>query len=122
LQLGPTFALLQAEGRDQVTLRIQKSAERNSTVLTLIGRIQSDQVFQLRNLLDSVPPDSIVTLDLADVRLVDRDAVRFLAEQEAAGTVLRNCSAYIREWISQERIGLQPPETQNARKPGEMKE
>jgi ABC-type transporter Mla MlaB component len=105
-----------------MTLRIQKSAERNSTVLTLIGRIQSDQVFQLRNLLDSVPPDSIVTLDLADVRLVDRDAVRFLAEQEAVGTVLRNCSAYIREWISQERIGLQPPKTQNARKPSGMKE
>jgi ABC-type transporter Mla MlaB component len=105
-----------------MTLRIQKSAERNSTVLTLIGRIQYDQVFQLRNLLDSVPPDSIVTLDLADVRLVDRDAVRFLAEQEAVGIVLRNCSAYIREWISQERIGLQPPKTQNARKPSGMKE
>jgi ABC-type transporter Mla MlaB component len=105
-----------------MTLRIQKSAERKSTVLTLIGRIQSDQVFQLRALLESVSPDSTVILDLADVRLVDRDAVRFLAEQEAGGTVLRHCAAYIREWISQERIGLQPPETQNARKPGEVKE
>jgi anti-anti-sigma regulatory factor len=105
-----------------MTLRIQKSAERKATVLTLIGRIQSHQVFQLRALLDSVFPDSTIILDLADVRLVDRDAVRFLAEQEAVGTVLRNCSAYIREWVSQERIGLQPPETQSARKPGGMKE
>lgn len=44
-----------------------------------------------------------VLTDLTDVKLVDRDAVRFLAESEAGGTTLRNCSGYIREWITQEK-------------------
>jgi hypothetical protein len=38
---------------------------------------------------------------------VDLDVVRFLAQSEAEGTRLRNCSAFIREWISQERRGMQ---------------
>jgi hypothetical protein len=44
-----------------------------------------------------------VTIDLAEVLLVDRDAVRFLALSEAHGIELRNCPAYIREWVSRER-------------------
>ena len=103
-----------------MTLRIQRATERKLVVFTLTGRIQAEQVPELEVLLKS--SDGDIVLDLRDVRLVDRDAVRFLAQQEAGGTTLRNCSAYIREWISQERIGLQPPETQNARKPSGMKE
>ena len=37
-----------------------------------------------------------VVLDLADVMLVDRDAVRFLAGIEAEGAVLVNCPEYVR--------------------------
>jgi len=39
---------------------------------------------------------------LKDVRLVDQDAVTFLAECEASGARLRNCPAYIRNWIGSE--------------------
>jgi hypothetical protein len=46
-------------------------------------------------------------LDLKEVKLVDRDAVRFLAEIEAQGARLRNCSAFVRQWISRERDGMQ---------------
>jgi hypothetical protein len=88
-----------------MTLRIQRTAERKLVVFTLTGRIQVDQVPELEALLQS--SDGDIVLDLRDVRLVDRDAVRFLAQQEAGGTALRNCSAYIREWISQERNRLQ---------------
>jgi len=35
--------------------------------------------------------------------IVDRDAVEFLALNEANGIALRNCPAYIREWITRER-------------------
>jgi anti-anti-sigma regulatory factor len=90
-----------------MTLRIQRTAERKLVVFTLTGRIQADQVPELEALLQS--SDGDIVLDLRDVRLVDRDAVRFLAQQEAGGTKLRNCSAYIREWISQERNRLQGP-------------
>jgi hypothetical protein len=42
-------------------------------------------------------------LELAEVSLVDADAVRFLSGCESEGLRLLNCSAYIREWIVRER-------------------
>ena len=89
-----------------MTLRIQKSDEHNRVVLNLIGRIQANQVAELEALLKSETDHNLV-LDLKDVKLVDRDAVRFLARSEAEGAKLRNCSAFIREWISQERNEMQ---------------
>jgi hypothetical protein len=41
-----------------------------------------------------------VILDLVEVTLVDREAVRLLAACDARGIVLRNCPAFIREWMS----------------------
>jgi len=49
-----------------------------------------------------VQPQKIV-LDLADVKLVDHDAVSFLAACEANGVELKHCSPYIRDWIARER-------------------
>jgi hypothetical protein len=49
--------------------------------------------------------DHNLVLDLKDVRLVDRDAVRFLVACETDGLRLQNCSAYIREWIVREGDG-----------------
>jgi len=46
-----------------------------------------------------------VVLDLKDIKLVNRDAVKFLAHCEADGARLENCPAYIREWIARERDG-----------------
>jgi hypothetical protein len=39
---------------------------------------------------------SAVAIDLTDVLLVDREAVKFLALRESNGAELRNCPAYIR--------------------------
>jgi hypothetical protein len=41
-----------------------------------------------------------VILDLAEVTLVDREAVRFLAACDVSGIGLRNYPGFIREWIS----------------------
>jgi hypothetical protein len=41
-----------------------------------------------------------VVLNLEEVKLVDRDAVRFLAVCEANGIELCQCSPYIRDWIA----------------------
>jgi hypothetical protein len=46
-----------------------------------------------------------VVIDLTEVRLVDREAVRLLVVSEANGIEFRNCPAYIREWVAQERDG-----------------
>jgi len=86
-----------------MTLRIQRSAERERVVFTLMGRIQAEQVLELLALLRSESSAYGIVLDLEQVKLVDRDAVLFLALSEALGAELRNCSAYIRKWINQER-------------------
>jgi hypothetical protein len=42
-------------------------------------------------------------IDLKNVDLVDREAVKLLALSEVHGTELRNCPPYIREWVTRER-------------------
>ena len=82
-------------------LRIQRQAN-GDVVLTLSGRLRADNVGELEALLAVEPPGRAVVLDLTDVVLVDRDAVRFLRARERAGLALRNCPPYIRAWIERE--------------------
>jgi hypothetical protein len=44
-----------------------------------------------------------IILDLRDVRLADRDAVRFLKSCERDGMRFENCPAYVREWMDREK-------------------
>jgi hypothetical protein len=46
-----------------------------------------------------VANNSEIVLDLKEVRLVDRDVVKFLARCESQGAKLENCPLYVREWI-----------------------
>jgi hypothetical protein len=41
-----------------------------------------------------------VAFDLAEVTLVDSGAVKFLAACDGKGIEIRNCPAFIREWMS----------------------
>src|ERR1700756_3362406 len=95
-----------------MTLRIDISDEHDRVIFTLTGRIQAEQVAELQALVKSDLPDHRLVLDLKELKLVDRDAVRFLAKIEAQGGRLRNCSAFVREWISRERIGMRNAELQ----------
>jgi hypothetical protein len=113
LALGHRIAFVKCERPNEMTLKIQRSVERRSVVFILTGRIQADQVQDVEALLKSESSDRDVILDLRHVKLVDRDAVLFLASREAAGTELRNCSAYIREWIRQEKNVMQRKEAEN---------
>jgi len=45
----------------------------------------------------------VVAIALAEIELVDREAVKLLAQAEAQGIELKSCPAYIREWIVKER-------------------
>ena len=58
----------------------------------------------LRNVIED--ETSAIAMDLENVDLVDRDSVKFLAQRELNGTVLRNCSAYIREWVTRARTEM----------------
>ena len=97
-----------------MTLKIQRSVEQRAVVFILTGRIQAGQVPDLEALLKSESSDRDIVLDLRHVKLVDRDVVQFLAGREATGTELRNCSAYIREWVTQEKNSMRRNETKNA--------
>jgi predicted metal-binding protein len=63
--------------------------------------MQAQQVSELKELFDRDHPNII--LDLRDLRLADRDAVRFLRGCEADGMKLENCPAYVREWMDREK-------------------
>jgi hypothetical protein len=70
-------------------------------VFRVSGRIQAENVSTLGELLGR--EQGAVAIDLNEVMIVDREAVRFLALTEANGIELRNCAAYIREWVARER-------------------
>jgi hypothetical protein len=67
--------------------------------LALSGRIEESRVAELQKLIEAEGEVGTLTLDLQEVRLVDREAVRFLAACEDRGIKLRYCPPYIRAWI-----------------------
>jgi predicted metal-binding protein len=84
-----------------MTFRIERSARQRFTVFTLSGRMEAEQVAELKEFFDG-DYQSII-LDLRDLRLADRNAVRFLRGCEADGMKLENCPAYVREWMDKEQ-------------------
>ena len=69
-------------------LKIQRAAQGAFVLFTLSGRIQGTDVAELQRLLDFEANKQHLTLDLHEVKLVDREAVRFLVRCEAAGITL----------------------------------
>ena len=88
--------------RESMTLKIQRSAKGDVIAFTLSGRIGAEELAELQRLFEVEGQDHRIVLDLKEVKLVDRDTVRFLARCEANGTQLENCPPYIREWIVRE--------------------
>ncbi len=83
-------------------LKIHRTSGR-TLVFTISGQLDADNVSELCQLVDAEPAGGVAVLDLTDLVLADRDAVRFLREYEAQGRiVLRNCPAYVRTWMAGE--------------------
>jgi anti-anti-sigma regulatory factor len=83
-------------------LRIQK-ATNGKIVFRLSGRIESEDVSELRRLFSLESSAVRIVLNLKELVLVDGDAVEFLAGCEAAGMTLNDCPAYVRTWIDRGR-------------------
>jgi anti-anti-sigma regulatory factor len=83
-------------------LRIQRSFD-EGVIFAMSGRIQVEDVAELQRLLSLEAGNQLVVLDLSDVTLVDRDALKFLASCEADSIKLKNCPPYVRKWIDAER-------------------
>jgi len=85
-----------------MALRVERLvAGEDIVVLRVSGRIDAEGVDTLRELLKR--EESKVAIDLKEVTLINREAIRFLARSEANGVELRNCADYIGEWISREK-------------------
>src|ERR1700719_3480129 len=83
-------------------LRVERSAN-GQVVFTLIGRMQTEDIEQVQQLLVVETPGQPVMFDLRDVTLVNQDVVSFLADCEAKGIKLASVPLHIRNWIDQEK-------------------
>jgi len=101
--MATNAATLRRTGPNNITmtLRIERSVRQGFTVFTLSGYMKEKEAVELKALFDA--DYRTIVLDLRDVRLADRDAVKFLRDCEADGMKLENCPAYVREWMEREK-------------------
>jgi len=83
-----------------MALRIERVSRGEVEILRLSGRLQSEHLKDLEAQIRGSPRK--VVLDLEQVKLIDVEAVRFLAACETTGVQLTHCSPYIRDWITRE--------------------
>ena len=83
-------------------LRITRTAN-GEVIFTVSGRMNAENLAELKILLSSEAKGRRVILDIKDLTLVDQETVSFLWRCEAGSIQLKNCPAYIREWITRER-------------------
>jgi hypothetical protein len=86
-----------------MAFRIETAARGRLTVFALSGRIEKQAVKELSKLFEGQTGWGDIVLDLKDVVVIDREAMRFFAGCEADGAQLENCTPYIREWMEREK-------------------
>ncbi len=85
-------------------LKITRAAN-GEVVFKLSGRMGAENVGELETLITAEVSARRIVLDLKDLTMADQDVVRFLGRYEVDSIELKNCPAYIREWITRERRG-----------------
>ena len=84
-------------------LRITRTTN-GEVVFKLSGRIETDNIAELEALLSGETSAKGIYLDLSDMILVDQeDVVNFLRQCETDGINLKNCPAFVRDWIKREK-------------------
>ncbi len=84
-------------------LRITRKAN-GDVVFKVSGRLNAENMAELRVLIAAETKDRSIVLDCGDLRSVDGEAVNFLEKCEADSIKLKNCGLYIRERIKRERL------------------
>jgi hypothetical protein len=86
--------------RRSMSFRIDRAVTEDDRVIVRVsGRVGAKNLDVLQRVLEE---GRIVAIDLTDVLLIDGDAVKLLVVAQANGIELRNCTAYIGEWIARE--------------------
>jgi hypothetical protein len=83
-------------------MRIQRSAN-GEVVFALSGQMDEEPIAELETLISSEADMHPIVLDLKDLTMVNESAIAFLERCEANSITLKNCPAYIREWITRQR-------------------
>jgi hypothetical protein len=83
-------------------LKIGRTAN-GEVVFTVSGRMDSGSIAELERVFRSEANGCHMTLDLKDLTLANQDAINFLERCEAGGITLKNCPAYVREWIMSQK-------------------
>jgi hypothetical protein len=97
-----TIGIYVQELKGRKMLKITRE-ENGEVVIKLSGRMDAEDLTELETLVTSEAASRPIVLDLKDLTLVDQDAVSFLKRCEADNITLKNCPAYIREWITRKR-------------------
>jgi anti-anti-sigma regulatory factor len=79
----------------------QLAGEEGMIVFRVSGHVQSEHVSAIEELI--AREGGQMAIDLSELTLVDRDAVRYLAVCEMRGIELRNCPPFLREWLIREQ-------------------
>lgn len=83
-------------------LRIHRVTN-GEVLFTLSGQVDEEGIGELERLIDSETNGRRIVLDLKDVTLVNESGIGFLERYEANSITLKNCPAYVREWINAQR-------------------
>jgi anti-anti-sigma regulatory factor len=88
-----------------MTFKIERLVgKQNATVFRVCGRVQIECVNTIKELIDA--ENTGIVLDLSEVTIADGDAATFFAFCELKGTELKNCPAFLRGWVDQEKARI----------------
>jgi anti-anti-sigma regulatory factor len=84
-------------------LRITRK-EQGEVIFKVSGQLSTENLQEVKAVIAAEAETSRIALDLKDLTSADCEAVKFLAECEAAPLELRQCGVYIRERIRRARL------------------
>jgi ABC-type transporter Mla MlaB component len=104
-------------------LRIEATRETDDDrTIALTGTIGGEYLPELEDAMQRAAGDRHrLSFDLSQVRLVDREAVRFLASAVERHVRLVGCPAYLREWVRSESRARQAGSVPNQRQAGSVR-
>jgi hypothetical protein len=83
-------------------LKIQRISN-GQVILSLSGRMDDEQIGELKTLIATEAKGRRIALDLKDLTLAGQAVIRFLERCESDGITLLHCAPYVREWITRMR-------------------
>ena len=87
-------------------LKISPTREsENSFKVRLCGQLTKEYLAEVERLLaDEAAAGHSMSIDLANVTFVDRDAMKFLCSAKSRNIGIENCPSYVIRWIQQEGL------------------